>query len=95
MSTLADIESVTRRMLVKYNLREIESIKKTYLRNLQAADALIFELSDNLGELCPDPTEIKKQKSDLKYACEVRGIILAKLRAVNARIDEIEISCMC
>lgn len=95
MSTLADIESITRRMLVKYSLREIEEIKKMYLRNLLAADSLIFELSDNMGALNPDPTEIKKQKADLKYACEVRGIILAKLRAVNARIDEIEISSMC
>lgn len=95
MSTLTDIEAVTLRRLAKYSLREIKEIKKTYLRNLQATDSLILELSDNMGELCQDPQEIKKQKADLKYACEVRGIILAKLRAINAQIDEIELSCMC
>lgn len=94
MSTLTDVEAVTRYRLNKYGLRELKEIKEVYLKNLRATNAFIFETSEEFGYLNPNPAEIRKQKEDLKYACDVRGIILAKLKAVNARLDEIEV-CMC
>ncbi|MDR7665484.1 hypothetical protein RG963_06765 [Methanosarcina sp. Z-7115] len=86
---------MSRYRLNKCGLKEAKEIKEVYLKNLRAANDFIAELSDDMGRLNPDPHEAKKQKSDLKYACEVRGIVLAKLRAVNAVIDQIEVSCVC
>lgn len=94
MSTLADVEAVTRYRLNKYGLRETKEIKELYLRNLRDVNNFLADLSNDMTRLNPDPHEVKKQRADLKYACEVRGIILAKLRAVNTILDEIEV-CMC
>lgn len=95
MTALADVEAVTLCRLRKYGVKELIEIKEVYLKNLRSTNEFIADLSDEMSHLNPDPAEIRKQKADLKYSCEVRGLILAKLRAINARLDEVAVSCVC
>lgn len=95
MTALKDIEAVTLYRLRKYGVKELLEVKEVYLKNLRAANEAIAGLSDEMTHLTTDIVEIRDQKANLKYYCDVRGLILAKLRAVNARLDEVEVSCMC
>jgi hypothetical protein len=92
MAKFAQIEAATFKAISTLRLCELDVLQKAYLSEIWKLNSEIFMITDELESvMLIDRQTTRAIKKDIANLCDSREIVLAKLRAINRKRDNLEI----